>query len=103
MIARIWRTGLDESRADEYTAFATERSLPMFRRQPGFRGLVFARAAEGRVVITFWDDAESVARLDASSDYRETVAAIGAAGFLREPQSVEVFEVDEALFPDRVH
>jgi len=52
VIVRIWRTGLDEMRADEYERFAREHSLPMFRRRAGFRGVLFARAEHGRVVIT---------------------------------------------------
>ena len=95
MILRLWRTGLDESRAVEYDTFAHERSRPMFERQQGFRGLFFVRTATGRAVITVWDDKASVDALDASSDYRDTVAAIVATGFLRDPQSVEVMPVDE--------
>ncbi len=105
MIVRIWRTGLDESRAEEYDRFATERSLPMFRRQDGFCAVLFSRIADGRAVITLWRDIQAVEALDASADYRDTVAAIGAAGFLRPPQTVEVMAVDAAwltsLDPER--
>jgi heme-degrading monooxygenase HmoA len=94
MIVRIWRTGLDESRAEEYDRFAAERSMPMFRRQDGFCGVLFSRVADGRAVITLWRDAQAIEALDAGADYRDTVAAIGSAGFLRPPQSVEVMTVD---------
>jgi hypothetical protein len=43
MIARIWRTSIDETRADQYLDFARSRSLPMFRSQQGFVGALFAR------------------------------------------------------------
>ncbi|WP_020392316.1 hypothetical protein [Kribbella catacumbae] len=95
-VARIWRTGLDESRAAEYEAFAAERSLPMFKRQDGCRGVLFARTESGRAVITFWRDLEAVEALAEASEYLETVAAINAAGFLEAPQSVEVLPVDDA-------
>jgi hypothetical protein len=39
-------------------------------------------------------NAQAIEALDASADYRDTVAAIGAAGFLRPPQTVEVMTVD---------
>lgn len=96
MIARIWRTGVDESRAAEYEGFAVGRSMPMFRRQPGCCGVVMARTAEGRAVVTFWRDQAAVDALGASEEYLETVAAIGAAGFLTGEQTVEVMPVDAA-------
>jgi heme-degrading monooxygenase HmoA len=103
VIARIWRTGLDESRAAEYEAFAAERSLPMFRRHDGFRGVFFVRTGTGRASITLWRDLEAAEALAESSDYLETVAAIKGAGFLEAPQSVEVLPVDEMwIAPDLV-
>jgi hypothetical protein len=44
MIVRIWRTGIDGSRAEDYERFARDRSLPMFRAQTGFRGALFTTA-----------------------------------------------------------
>jgi heme-degrading monooxygenase HmoA len=99
VIARIWRTGLDESRAAEYDRFAQQRSLPMFRRRPGLLGVLLTRSAGSRAVITFWADRAAADALDTSPDYRETVAAISAAGFLRPPQSVELLEVDGGWLP----
>jgi heme-degrading monooxygenase HmoA len=96
VIARVWRTGLDETRAEEYDRFAAQRSTPMFRRQPGLLGVLFTRTERGRAVITLWRDARDVEALERSEDYRATVAAIGAAGFLRGPQEVEVLPVDAA-------
>lgn len=97
MIARIWRTQIDESRADEYRRFAQAKSLPMFREQPGFAGVLFAANGPDRAVITLWQDAESARRLDQSQTYTSTVAEIEAAGFLRGESTVEVFEVEAFL------
>jgi heme-degrading monooxygenase HmoA len=96
LVARIWRTGLDESRAPEYEDFARNISLPMFRRHNGFLGVLFATGAGERVVITLWSDRAAVAALDASADYRATVRAIGASGFLRPPQRVELLDVHDS-------
>ena len=93
LVARIWRTGIDGSCAAEYDSFARTRSLPMFERHDGFRGVLFARSSEQRVVITFWRDPEAAAALERSSDYLSTVEAIKAAGFLRPPQRLEVLEI----------
>ena len=43
MVARIWRTGVKPERFEEYERFARERSLPMFRAQRGFIGVLFMR------------------------------------------------------------
>ena len=100
MIARIWRTGIDPARAEEYERFAEERSLPMFRMQEGFRGVLFTTGPDGRrAVISFWEDAGAVEALDRSVSYRETVAALVGTALLRGEQSVELFEVHGGELP----
>jgi hypothetical protein len=94
MVARIWRTHIDEKRAHEYRRFAHARSLPMFREQSGF--LVTANLSE-RAVITLWRDLASAQKLDQSDTYKSTVAEIEAAGFLRGESSVEVLELEGAF------
>jgi hypothetical protein len=64
--ARIWRTEIDETRADEYREFAHARSLPMFRAQPGFAGVLFAAQGTQRAVITLWEDLAGAEALDKS-------------------------------------
>lgn len=95
MLVRAWQTGIDESRAAEYEAFAVERSLPMFRRHEGFLGVLLVAPAPGqRVVLTAWRDAEAAQALEESDDYRSTVDAIRREGFLLPPQRVSSFELD---------
>jgi heme-degrading monooxygenase HmoA len=94
MVARIWRTGVKPDRFEEYERFARERSLPMFREQHGFVGVLFMREkADRAAVLTLWEDAKAVEELEASPLYRQTVEAILDSGFLAMEQSVEVFEV----------
>jgi heme-degrading monooxygenase HmoA len=94
VIVRIWRTGIDAARAEDYERFARERSLPMFRSQTGFRGVMFASGGGSqRVVLSFWENPGAVAALDESPSYRETVAALLATGILTGEQSVEVLDV----------
>jgi heme-degrading monooxygenase HmoA len=83
VIARIWNATIDPDRAEEYERFARERSLPMFRSHRGFRGCALQRDGTDCTVVTLWAGPEDVAALEASSLYRETVAAIMAAGFVR--------------------
>ena len=92
-VLRVWRAPIDEKRADEYERFARDRSLPMFRRQEGFLGVLFARAREECVVVTVWRDEDAVARLAASPSYQETVAAISASGLLVGDASAEVYNL----------
>ena len=97
MVARIWRTHIDEKRAHEYRRFAHARSLPMFREQSGFVGVLFTANLSERAVITLWRDLASAQKLDQSDTYKSTVAEIEAAGFLRGESSVEVLELEGAF------
>jgi heme-degrading monooxygenase HmoA len=90
---RIWRTGLDESRAAEYERFAREVSLPMFRDHRGFLGLLFGRNGGDAVVTTLWEDHAAADELERSTRYRATVTRIVEAGFLAGESTVERFEV----------
>src|SRR5437764_13344844 len=92
-VARVWRTKVDQRRADEDRRFAEDQSLPMFRAHEGFIGVVFGEAGDERVVITLWTAPEAVAALDSSPLYRETVERIEATGFIVGPSTIEVFEV----------
>lgn len=100
MVLRIWRTGIDESRADEYREFARHYSLPMFSSHPGFLGVLFAAAPGQRAVVTMWESRAAAAGLEESSSYRHTVAAIEAAGFLDGESSVEALGLQDAFMSD---
>lgn len=93
MIVRIWRVQVDSSRIAEYESFERERSLPMFRRQQGFLGVLFLRTAEECAALTLWGSLRAVQALSASESYRQTVSELEATGLLKGRQSVEVFEV----------
>ena len=93
MVVRIWRTEIDATRARDYWDFAQSRSLPMFRTQPGFVGVLFAAHGAERAVITLWHDRAAAEALDHSRTYRATVAEIEATGFLRGDSEVEVLEL----------
>ena len=94
MVARIWRTRVKPERFEEYDRFARGRSLPMFRKQRGFIGVLFMREEEDQAaVLTLWENEKAVEELEASPLYRQTVEVILGSGLLAKEQSVEVFEV----------
>jgi heme-degrading monooxygenase HmoA len=99
MIIRIWRAHADPQRAQEYEQFAQHQSLPMFRRQQGFRGVLFARDGADRVVLSFWENEAATAALAESSDYQETVRRLLATSILAGPQTVEMLEVHGGAWP----
>ena len=92
MLVRVWTTGFDPARLGELNAFANARSLPMFRRHDGCLGCVFAPGDTEYLTITFWRDQAAITALEASEDYKKTVEAILAEGFLRGPQTTRVYD-----------
>ena len=89
-IARLWRTRIDLTRAEEYERFAQSVSLEMFRSQPGFVAVTMYRRAEECAVLTLWETEAAAAALECAESYLKTVAQIKASGFLRAPQTVEI-------------
>ncbi len=93
MIIRIWRTEIERAHMAKYEQFAQERSLPMFRQQQGFLGVLFLGRQKDRAVLTVWRDLLAVEALAHSSTYQETSTELNATGWLVGQTSVEVFEV----------
>ncbi len=94
MLVRIWRTGIDRGRLQEYASFEEERSLPMFREQRGFLGVLFLReGADRAAALTLWEDMAAVEALTTSPSYLRTVQVLVNTGLLIGEQSVDVFEV----------
>jgi heme-degrading monooxygenase HmoA len=96
MMARIWRTQVDVDRHDEYWDFAQSRSLPMFRAEPGFLGVLFLSRATSRVVVTFWRDLDSCEALEVSPNYRNVVDELDASGLLRGRSKVDTLSLQGA-------
>jgi heme-degrading monooxygenase HmoA len=96
LLLRIWTTRYDPARRAELEAFAHSVSLPMFHRQQGLVGVLFAANGDHFATVTFWDSQEAIRKLEQeSADYAEVVRRITLAGFLVGEQRVEVLEVIE--------
>jgi heme-degrading monooxygenase HmoA len=95
-VARLWKTGIDPTRHGEFRDFEQRYSLPMFREQRGFLGVLFLHSAAGAAVLTLWASREDAERLAESSAYRATVARLEQTGLLRGEQTIEVFEMTGA-------
>lgn len=76
MIVRVWRATVLPGREAEYDDFARRVSQPMFERQEGFRGVLFARDGERCTVVTLWSDPRDLDALAASPAYRDAVERI---------------------------
>jgi heme-degrading monooxygenase HmoA len=95
VILRVWRAKLNPARLEAYRRFERERSLPMFRRQPGFLAVLFLREADDRAAsLTIWEDTGAVEALINSPSYRRTARELAESGLLAGGQSEEVFEVE---------
>jgi heme-degrading monooxygenase HmoA len=95
-VARIWRTQIDVARSDDYERFVAERSLPMFKQQVGFEGVLFLRSGADCAVVTLWRDREAVSVLEESHSYNATASALGASGILAGEASLEVLDLHGA-------
>jgi heme-degrading monooxygenase HmoA len=94
VLLRIWTTRYDPARRAELEAFAHTVSLPMFHRQQGLRGVLFAANADLFATMTFWESQEAIRKLEQeSADYADAVRRITLTGFLVGEQRVEVLEV----------
>ena len=93
MIARLWKTRIDPALGAAYDAFANTHSRPMFATLPGCLGAFFLGRGEIRSVLSLWLDNASIEALKDSTLYTETVALFQTSGVLREPQTIELFEV----------
>ena len=91
MIVRLWRTGIDPARLADYERFERTTALEMFRKQPGFLGILFLRAGSECQTLTLWTDAAAVAAMTASASYKETVCCLLEMDLLRGEQTVEMF------------
>jgi heme-degrading monooxygenase HmoA len=95
MILRLWRARLNPARPREFRRFEQERTLPMFRKQPGLLGALFLREAEDRAIsLTIWEDRGAVEALASSPSYRRTTREFDGLDLLAAGPSVEVFEVE---------
>jgi heme-degrading monooxygenase HmoA len=93
VVVRMWRTQIDPLRAHEYERFALEQSLPMFRGQRGFVGVLFERRGSHCAVVTLWADMSAADGLEQSPTYRPTVERRLARGRPTGDSEVERFEV----------
>ena len=99
MIYRLWTTGVDPAQLDRYREFARERSVPMFREQPGFRDVVFLQDGDEHWVLTVWDSMADVDALATSRSYVATAKALGATGILTGEQRVRILAPEVAAGP----
>jgi heme-degrading monooxygenase HmoA len=96
-IARIWTTGLAPGREKEFEDFARASSLPMFRAQRGYQGVLILRHETVAQVVTLWKSLDDVDALNQSESYQDVVARIKATGFLVGTQAVRI---DQLLLAD---
>jgi heme-degrading monooxygenase HmoA len=97
---RIWRARVDPQRLPEYERFALQESAAMFREQPGFKGVLFARNGSDCMVVSLWENEDALAALDSAALYRQTAQRLLATGVLLGSQSVEILNIHGYELPD---
>lgn len=66
----------------------------MFRSLQGCLGFIYAVDGAEWTTTTFWSSRRDIEEAGRSEDYRQTVADIVAAGYLRGEQSTTVYDVE---------
>lgn len=92
MIVRIWTTGLVKGKTEEYLKFASEYSLPMFKKQSGILGATVLIKGNESQVLSYWNKKEDIDLMESNDLYQETVNKIMHAGLLGNQQSIEIFD-----------
>lgn len=92
MIIRIWTTGLIPGRMHEYLEFADKYSIPMFKQQKGILGVNVLVKEDKSLVLTYWKDIKDINAMENDLLYNQTVDKIRNAGFLKDPQQVEIYD-----------
>jgi heme-degrading monooxygenase HmoA len=98
MIVRLWKTRVRESAIAEYEENELNRSLPMFKGQPGCVGAFFLRSEDHCYALTLWTDIDAVDRLNMSEPYREACEFYERSGMLIGNSSLQVFEAKDGFF-----
>lgn len=100
MIARTWHARLSPGREADYDAFAATRSLPMFRRLPGCRGVLFLGEGLERRVLSLWTTREAMDALAGNADYLAVSGQLAESGILASAGPVTWEPVrDAAIIP----
>ena len=92
MIERIWRTAVDSRRAGAYEDFARAVSLPMFRQQQSYAGVIMGHSGDSCIVMTLRHSMIDVGVLDHLHMYKNTVQQILTKGILLGEQTTETLE-----------
>ena len=97
MVIRLWKTRVHREQMAAYERNERERSLPMFKQQPGCLGALFLRADDMCFALTFWKDAGAVERLKSSKSYIDACTFYDQSGMLIGEPSLQVFEVRDGF------
>jgi heme-degrading monooxygenase HmoA len=96
MYARVHRLDTTPDRHDQGLEITRDHLLPWLRESSGFCGLVRLVAAEGDevVVVTLWQDAESLAASNEAAERLSEQAAIASGALGRSLREYEVTVLD---------
>lgn len=93
MIVRVWTSGYDPARLDDFIAFARERLEPFFRSQDGCLGCMFNYDSEQWRTVSYWRDDDAATAVKTSTVYRAILEDLMASGLLAGTQTVKVMNV----------
>jgi quinol monooxygenase YgiN len=93
MIVRVWISGYDPARLDDFIAFARDRLEPFFRHQDGCLGCMFNYDDAEWRTVSYWRDLAAIEAVKSSPAYRAMLNELVASGILTGAQSVRIMNV----------
>jgi heme-degrading monooxygenase HmoA len=100
MIVRVWQVRVKENALAEYEENERNRSLPMFKEQPGCLGVLFLRSMGMCSALTFWSDRAAIEQLNSSKSYLDASRFYENSGMLEGEPTLQVFEVQGGYLGD---
>jgi heme-degrading monooxygenase HmoA len=101
MIIREWRGRADSARADAYPQHFRTHVVPDLKKLPGFRGATLMRRELGNrlefVVLSRWDNLESVQAFTGPDVSKSIVEPGGAAALIEFDATAQHYEVIESV------
>lgn len=94
MLVRIWYAGFTEADKEKLVQYAVQISLPVLSSRAGNCGVSFLSSGDEWIEVTYWQDQESIDKLDDDREYVRVVEGLVALGILGKDQKTTIWNCE---------